>query len=99
MATVRLATEVVTVDLERIADHLRAHDVEGIDERLGGIFEAFEILERHPLIGRPVQGDRRELVIGTGSRGYVASYRYEALDDTVEVLALRAQREVGFQDR
>lgn len=34
-----------------------------------------------------------------GSRGYVVPYRYDALDDAVEVLALRGQRESGFRDR
>ena len=54
------------------------------------------MLEQNPLIGRPVPDDKRELVIGRRSRGYVALYRYVAKIDTVFVLALRSQREAGY---
>jgi toxin ParE1/3/4 len=85
-----------TRDLERIATHLAAHEVDDIPERLGDIFEAIELLQRHPLIGRPVQPPRRELVIGRGARGCVALYRYDEVEDEVIVLGLRAQREAGY---
>ena len=49
------------------------------------------------MIGRPVAGGKRELVIGQGNRRYVALYRYLAEIDTAFVLALRAQRESGFK--
>ena len=39
----------------------------------------------------------RELVIGRGSRGYVALYRYVAQIDTVFLLAVRGQRESGYK--
>jgi len=87
-----------TRDLERIATHLAAHDVDDIPGRIADIFEAIELLQRHPLIGRPVQLPRRELVIGRGGRGYVALYRYDEVEDEVIVLGLRAQREAGFGD-
>jgi toxin ParE1/3/4 len=96
MATLRVTETVFTRDLQRIDEHLRAHDAPHIEERLSSIFEALEILRRHPQIGRPVAGGRRELVIGQGVRGYVARYRYDRIDDVVDVLALRAQRERGF---
>ena len=86
-------------DIERIVAHLLSHDVPQVDERVAEILEALLLLTRHPLIGRPVGNGARELVIGEGSRGYVALYRYDPLDDTAEVLALCAQREAGFQDR
>lgn len=85
-------------DLERIAEHLELHAVERIDERIAGVFRALEILGEHPLIGRPVDGGRRELVIGQGTCGYLARYVFDPLDDEVTVLALRAQREVGFDE-
>jgi len=50
-----------------------------------------QILARNPLIGRPVKGGKRELVIGEGSRG-----RFVAID-TVFVLAIRSHRESGHQ--
>lgn len=98
MASLRLAREVFSRDLERIYEHLLAHDAGHIGDRLAAIFDALDILRQHPLIGRPGEGGFRELVIGRGSRGYVARYRYDGIDDVVDVLALRAQSEVGFKD-
>jgi toxin ParE1/3/4 len=46
-----------------------------------------------------VKGGKRELVIGRGSRGYVALYRYVPEMDIVFILALRSQREAGYKDR
>jgi len=86
-------------DIERIAAHLSSCQVPSVDERLAEILDALWLLTLHPLIGRRVAGDERELVIGEGSRGYVALYRYDPLDDAVEVTALCAQREAGFRDR
>jgi hypothetical protein len=37
-------------------------------------------------------------VLGRGSHGDVALYRYDELDDVAEVPALRALREAGFTD-
>ena len=37
------------------------------------------------------------MVIGRGSQGYVALYRYVPDIDTVFVLAFRSQRESGFK--
>jgi len=86
-------------DVDRIVAHLVEHEAQHIDERLAELFDALLLLKRHPLIGRPSDGGRRELVIGEGGRGYVALYRYDVLDDAVEILALRGQREMGFRDR
>jgi plasmid stabilization system protein ParE len=85
-------------DLARIADHLLAHEVVDVDVRLAEILGALAILVEHPLIGRKAAYGRRELVIGRGSRGYVALYAYDPLDDVVAVAALRSQREAGFGD-
>ncbi len=59
--------------------------------------QAIEVLTQSPLIGRPVKDGKRELVIGRGSRGYIALYRFVAAIDTVFVLAIRSQREAGFK--
>ncbi|MFT3817768.1 MAG: type II toxin-antitoxin system RelE/ParE family toxin [Rubrivivax sp.] len=85
-------------DIERIVRHLLAHDADHVEERLAAIIAALEMLIEHPLIGRPTAQDLRELVIGRGTRGYVARYRFDERADTVHVLALRAQREAGFSD-
>lgn len=57
------------------------------------------MLANSPRIGRPVGGGKRELVIGTGTRGYVALYRFVPAVDTVLVLTFRSQRESGFKRR
>ena len=96
MTTLLLAAELAE-DFERIAAHLFAHDVPDIDARLVEIVEALQVLTRHPLIGRPLDGGWRELVIGRGGRGYLARYLFDAFGDVVRVTALRAQREAGFK--
>ncbi|WP_081618516.1 type II toxin-antitoxin system RelE/ParE family toxin [Methyloversatilis universalis] len=54
------------------------------------------MLREHPLIGRKVDHDLRELVISRGLTGYVALYDYDAGRDVVIVLAVRHQREGGY---
>lgn len=83
-------------DLERIAAHLRQHEVEHAEERANEIVSALDVLAGSPLMGRPVRMDSRELVVGRGSHGYVALYRYVDLTESVVVLAIRAQREGGY---
>ena len=98
MSRIELAPE-VGEDFERIFDHLAEFDVTDIPLRLQEIIQAIAVLEHNPLIGRPVNAfddDKRELVIGRHTRGYVALYRYIAAIDTVFVLALRGQREAGY---
>ncbi len=95
MARIELAPE-VGEDLDRILDHLQRHEAEHVAARLREIIEAVGVLQTNPLIGRLASHDRRELVIGRGSHGYLALYRDVAEIDTVFVLAVRAQREAGF---
>ena len=95
MARVELSAEVGD-DLDRIFDHLMRHNVPDAPARIEDIMLAIEILERNPLIGRPVDAEMRELVIGRDARGYVARYRYIAQLDTVFVLAIRSQKEAGY---
>jgi len=86
-------------DIDRILDHLGKQDVVDPRRRISEIIEAVDALEHNPMIGRPVENDLRELVIGRRSRGYVALYRYVPEVDVVFVLALRSQLEAGFADR
>jgi plasmid stabilization system protein ParE len=60
------------------------------------ISSAVDALAAHPLLGRRVEGDLRELVISYGATGYIALYRYVVPLDQVRVLALRHQREIGY---
>ena len=95
MTRIEFAPE-VTEDFERIMDHLRSHHVELFQERIDQIICAIDVLSANPEIGRPVYGDLRELIVGKGSQGYVALYRYIPEVDTVFVLGIRGQREAGY---
>lgn len=86
----------VLEDFERILEHLKYYDVAAPDTRLEEIITAVSILETSPLIGRPISNDKRELVIGQDSKGYIVQYHYHAEVKIVLVLAIRSQREVGF---
>ena len=85
-------------DLDRIFEFLALEDP-ALSESAGReIVDATAVLQRHPLIGRPVQDSLRELVISCGRTGYVALYRFLPGKDRVDVLAIRHQRESGFVD-
>ena len=94
MPLIELASEVGD-DFERILDHLAQHQIENPALRIREIIEAINVLEHNPMIGRPANNDKRELVIGRRSHGYVALYRYIVEIDTVFVLAVRSQKEAG----
>ena len=98
MSRVELAPEVAE-DFDRILEHLRLYESPDAGGRIEEIIEALAVLERNPLIGRPVAADLRELVIGRRARGYVALYRYIEALDTVFILAVRSQREAGYPRR
>lgn len=98
MTQLKLAPE-LALDIARIVAHLHAHQVADVQARIDQIIDALDILLRHPQIGRPAPQGQRELVIGRDARGYVALYRYDEIEDTVAVLALRSQKEAGFLDR
>ncbi len=84
-------------DLERIFDFLIQVAPDIATQTAEEIVDATSILQRHPLIGRPV-GDFRELVISKGRTGYVALYRYLPEKDRVDILILRHQRESGLAE-
>ncbi len=95
MSRIELAPEVGD-DFDRILDHLAQYQVENPALRIREIIEALNVLEHNPMIGRPANNNKRELVIGRSSRGYVALYRYLDEIDTVFVLAVRSQQEAGY---
>ena len=85
-------------DLDRLFDFIAVENpiAGGAAAAAAAILDAVKILERHPHIGRPVRGQLRELVISHGRTGYVALYRASARADSVEILAIRHQREAGY---
>lgn len=63
------------------------------------IKDTIKRLELLPQIGKPCDdddGQTRLLSIRFGSSGYVVRYRYEQVNDTVVVLAIKNFRQAGF---
>jgi plasmid stabilization system protein ParE len=50
----------------------------------------------HPLIGRIVTAELRELIISYGRTGYVALYRFLPARREVRILAIRHQRDLDY---
>ena len=77
-----------------MADFLRESDPAAAMETVPLILNGLKMLASHPLIGRPIEGSRRELLVFRGRSGYVAQYAFRPAADEVAVLAIRHQREV-----
>jgi len=82
--------------LERAFQVLASENADAAIAAAGAIRSAVENLAAHPLLGRRVHGDIRELVISYGQAGYIALYRFVVPHDELRVLAIRHQREIGF---
>lgn len=93
MATLRF-TPAALADLERLAAFLRESDPVAASATIPLILDGLKVLTQHPLIGRPIDGRRRELLVFRGRSGYVAQYAFLPAKDTIVVLAIRHQREV-----
>ena len=87
----------VRADFVRIFDFLFENAPEFAALRIEAIIAAIDILQTSPMIGRPVAFGQRELVIATGSSGYLALYRYDPVLNTAFVLAVRSQRKRGYK--
>ena len=83
--------------IERAFQVLRDKNPDAALNAVIAITSAVENLAAHPLVGRRLEGDLRELIISYGHSGYVALYRFVIARDEVRMLAIRHQREVGFQ--
>jgi plasmid stabilization system protein ParE len=82
--------------IERAFQFLRDKNPEAAVSAVAAIQSAVENLAAHPLIGRRIEGQLRELVISYGQTGYIALYRFVVPLDEVRILALRHQRELGY---
>ncbi len=83
-------------NLERAFESLLAGNPTAAQAAAEAIESAVNTLAAHPLVGRRVEADLRELVISFGVTGYIALYRFAVREDTVRVLALRHQQEIGY---
>ena len=95
MAQVAYAPRAVE-QIERAIEQLRADKPEVAVATAVAFLSGFENLAAHPLVGRRVEEDLRELVVSYGATGYIALYRFVVQRDEVRVLALRHQREIGY---
>jgi plasmid stabilization system protein ParE len=83
--------------LERAFEFVRSEkNPEAAVVAADAICSTVENLGAHPLLGRRIHGDIRELVISYGATGYIALYRFLVPQDEIRVLAIRHQREIGF---
>jgi len=83
-------------NLERAFEFLRCEDHNVAAATSTAITTAVDTLAQHPLVGRPVRGDLRELVVSFGRTGYLALYRFLPVADEVRILAIRHQRELDY---
>jgi plasmid stabilization system protein ParE len=83
--------------IERAFQFLRDKNAEAALNAVAAIQSAVDNLAAHPLVGRRIDGELRELIISYGQSGYVALYRFVVSTDEIRLLAIRHQREVGFQ--
>lgn len=97
MAKVSYSDDALT-DLERLIEFLLEKSPAAAAHAIESIRSAVEILEAHPLVGRRVERDVRELVISRGATGYLALYRFDAGFDVVRILRIRHQREAGYRE-
>lgn len=85
-------------DLQRLFDFIAEHDASIAVDSAAAITGAITMLAAHPLAGRRVEGEIRELVISYGRTGFVALYRFSPAINQVRVLTLRHQRELDYPD-
>ena len=88
-------------DLERIFEFNFERDPATALDHIDQIQSAVLILNAHPEIGRPAGhgSPLRELIISHGKTGYIALYEYSPGERLVRILAVRHQREAGYQGR
>jgi plasmid stabilization system protein ParE len=83
-------------DIQRLFQFLAQHDSASAAASAAAIRTAVDTLAEHPLIGRRITGNLRELVISFGRTGYVALYRFVPARQEIRILSIRHQREIGY---
>ena len=82
--------------IERAFQSLHDENPDAARSAATAIQSAVDNLAAHPLVGRRLEGELRELIISYGHSGYVALYRFVIAKDEVRILAIRHQREIGY---
>ncbi|MCC7546297.1 MAG: type II toxin-antitoxin system RelE/ParE family toxin [Burkholderiales bacterium] len=83
-------------DLERIREFHGPEAACIAAVQIEKVLQATRILHDHPMVGRVVRREVRELVISHGGGGFLALYRFYPQRDLVRVLHIRHQRELGY---
>jgi plasmid stabilization system protein ParE len=84
-------------DMQRLREFLRPKNPDAAIRAGEAIRQGVRLLGTQPRIGRSVQDlpeEYHEWLIDFGDSGYVARYRIDG--ETVTILAVRHQKEVGF---
>lgn len=84
-------------DLDRVYAFLAKKSIDAAVAAIKVIRKKSSLLEKFPNAGRPaadLEPEHRELIIPFGAAGYILLYRVE--EDTVYILGLMHQREVGW---
>ena len=85
------------LDVQRLYRFLAPKNSEAAKRAVQAIRQGVKVLEQQPGLGRPVEDmddEFRDWIIDFGDSGYVARYRVD--QQSVTILAVRHQKEVGF---
>ena len=85
------------LDVQRLYRFLAPKNLDAAKRAVAAIRQGVKVLEKQPGVGRPVDDmddEFREWIIDFGDSGYVARYRVDP--QSVTILAMRHQNEVGF---
>lgn len=85
-------------DVDRLHRWLKPKDADAASRAVATIRAGVKILAQSPRVGRPVEDmdpEYREKLIDFGNSGYVVLYRLDG--ETVALLAVRHQKEAGYQ--
>jgi plasmid stabilization system protein ParE len=82
--------------LERLMEFLLEEDPSAAASAKQAIVSGVDVVGEHPLVGRHVAGEIRELLISFGHTGYAALYHFVPAQSLVRVLGFRHQRELHY---
>ena len=85
------------LDVQRLYRFLAPKNSEAAKRAVQVIRLGVKVLEQQPGLGRPVEDmddEFRDWIIDFGESGYVARYRVD--QQSITILAVRHQKEVGF---
>ena len=81
---------------DRLLQFLAEEDLSAAVDARTTILSGIAVPGEHPLVGRHVTGELRELLISHGRTGHVALYRFIPARSIVRVLGFRHQRELHY---